>query len=169
MINLYRLVIQEGQCVISVPQAYLTQVFIPLPYLYALVCPGFGFAEAVTLSVTALLSALSMWANVTSPNHPTVFTSYPIPYIFHFLSLIRFLLFLSNRVFFFYQPCIVPLTAHYWLLNSPMQIYLTLFPPNERMRFIKSSNSFICFIKKSFSNFKQNNIYRLIISPHLNY
>ena len=57
-----RLIVQECYGVVSVPQTYLTEVFISLSYLYAFVCPSLCLAELVAFSITALLSALSVWA-----------------------------------------------------------------------------------------------------------
>ena len=76
VMHLHRLAVQCCQCVVSVPQAYLTQVSVSLPYLYAFVCPLLCLAEPVTLSVPGLLPCLSVRANVTFINNTAHLTGF---------------------------------------------------------------------------------------------
>ena len=76
VMNLNRLIVQPINGVIDVVQATLAKVSIPCPYLYAFECPCLGLTEAVTLPVTALLSALFVWALMSSLNHTAVSASH---------------------------------------------------------------------------------------------
>ena len=76
MMDFYRLIVQPINGVIEVVQTALAQESISLSYLYAFLCPCLGLAEAVTLPVTAFLSALFVWALMSSCHYSAVSASH---------------------------------------------------------------------------------------------
>ena len=78
MVNLNRLIVQPIDGVIEVVQATLAKVSISCPYLFAFLCPCLGLTESVTLPVTAFLSALFVWALVSSLDYSAVSASHHV-------------------------------------------------------------------------------------------